>query len=1006
MANVTVTRARCYLVAQGIERSLAENIVQNLDVDESDFLARAEKEGALKRLREDMKDPDWESDAWGLDDVTNEELLQYLSIAELVSILKRHSSNVKDAKASEVQSAIDVVEGRDFYSIRNRIMHPVRPIETDDFPTLIGIAEDIRSVAPNLIWNPLIEAIKETESPFGVDIPTFWEESSRIPHNLPAAEFDDTGFIGRRRERDTVKRHIASHRNVITIVGAGGLGKTALALRVCHDILDDPQSEIERIVWVSLKTTQLTSSGVQEISHAVSNRDDLIDEIDRALGADDGDGASTNWDSVLAHAKDNHILLIIDNLETLGGGIVDLATDFPLESTLLLTSRIGLGQIEVPYSMPDFSGRDAGRLMRQLAAGYNCTAISELGHDRLMDYCKRLSFNPLGIKVFVQTVARGFSPESVLSDAHQADTQVNINEFLTYCWGQVYDSLSDDLRNIVAHMLAANRELSRTQIQELVEMDYVSLEKHLQELQQCNILETVRSQDPRDSHQMLYRLGNFAIDFLRRNHPPENRVVRNTLSQITTWQLEQETNERQQNSYRYAQIRVHAESRDEQIVARHLSNALRTISRYRKSEEVKKAEYAERARKSLSNAESHLPNWWEVHRVKAHFFETVEGRPIFDIRNAFETSIACKSDSDISLYHYATYLVRIGQFDSALEQIEVALGCPDAEELSLRSYKGLCLTLLGRYPEAIEEHDFCWTYMDDDTPPHFNRIRGTRYAESLRRYVEFLRRHEDPKKALEYLSKGFAIAEDVASRCRWDEHLAKVGVQLGSELLAMGIIPDSSTQPLYQKVAKWDWDRNFVDICRGSNKVQYRFSRSEPLRAAMPNSSSTGMVDTRLFRGSVSRVGDRFGFIKCQDFEEALRIYPNSLAIPGDWDYLLEGLEVEFQIEYQFRVGTPPNSTFRVVQLSWAAPKDHLYQGSIGRLVARSEVEGGPYGFIGDIKPALPFESIYMNPSSLSCPSEWEGLELNERVTMTLVSARPGPRAIGVRRTRTQSSTN
>ena len=58
------------------------------------------------------------------------------------------------------------------------------------------------------------------------------------PHNLPSQL---TSFIGREKEIETVKQLIASHGGgrLLTLTGAGGSGKTRLALQVAYATLDD-----------------------------------------------------------------------------------------------------------------------------------------------------------------------------------------------------------------------------------------------------------------------------------------------------------------------------------------------------------------------------------------------------------------------------------------------------------------------------------------------------------------------------------------------------------------------------------------------------------------------------------------------------------------------------------------------------------------------------------------------------------------------------------------------
>ena len=90
-----IERARCYLVLQGLERSLSETIVTCLDTSNHQFLTKEESYGALQRLKQDM------GEGWQLSDVSNVDLLPYLDLGHLVQLLNRHVANSRTIPASD-----------------------------------------------------------------------------------------------------------------------------------------------------------------------------------------------------------------------------------------------------------------------------------------------------------------------------------------------------------------------------------------------------------------------------------------------------------------------------------------------------------------------------------------------------------------------------------------------------------------------------------------------------------------------------------------------------------------------------------------------------------------------------------------------------------------------------------------------------------------------------------------------------------------------------------------
>ena len=307
----------------------------------------------------------------------------------------------------------------------------------------------------------------------------------------------------------------------------------------------------------------------------------------------------------------------------------------------------------------------------------------------MKQYCQRLHYNPLLIKWFVQAVGKGTRPEDVLS--HE-----DLGQALRFCLGNVYARLSHLSVEIISTLLAARRSLGQPQLQELLDAGHISLVEALQELQQSNIVE--RSVEPDSS--AVYQIGSLVLDYLSRYHPPDDTAVKRARDKLKHWQQEQDRGAVQQNTYRYGRKAILIDSNDERIAAPHLRNALNMM----------RSDDTANAHKSLERAQELTPQWWEVHRVKAHVLE-MEKRPIYEIEQAFEESINCE-DTDVNRFHYAVYLMRIEEYEKALEQIGRAADHQAADDLALRSIKGLVLLRNGRMPEALEELEYVWNCED------------------------------------------------------------------------------------------------------------------------------------------------------------------------------------------------------------------------------------------------------------------------------------------------------
>ena len=871
MANMGVMRARCYLILEGLERSIAENLMRNFDVDHASFLVADETERALQRLREDMQDS-----AWMASDVSTVDLLRYLDLGDLLGLSNRHRSAVRNARPSDIEGATKIIQDHGAHAIRKRVMHPVRPLEAGDYNALCAIAMKLPEEAPSLIWEPLIESISLIEDPRNIAdaaLPRFWLDDFRTVNNLPVAEFEDTGFIGRGDERRRLRQLILSDQRVITVVGAGGIGKTALTMRVCHDLLDDPSARFENLIWVSLKTQFLTADGIRSIQDSVDSQTMLLDHVADHSGAQRGSTSTVDWSPVLDQMSRHNTLLVIDNLETLGAELKELAFDIPQGSKLLLTSRVGLGEVERRFDMPAFSPKDSEALMRVLGATYGYSEIKELGHRALNRYCRRLHQNPLLIKWFVQAVGKGTSPREIFE-------REDFDEALSFCFSNVYQRLSPTAISVVNTLLAARRSLSQTQIRELIKVDRIDFDIALLELRQSNAIETSH----RDDGSTLYQINGLILDYLSRNHPPSNDVVKKTREALRQWQLEQDRSTSAQNTYRYGRNYVLVETIDHRIAAASLREALRQIN----------GRNGHGAETALQRALELTPDWSEVHRVKANVLK-LQQRPIYEIENAFEDSIRY-DDNDINRREYAAYLLSIGEIERALEQIDAALELGTGVENVLRSTRALALTRLSRISEALTDYEFVWSSRHLNQSQFDRMVQGTQYADALRRYVEQLNGQAKDEEASEALLDGIRIVDQTAADCGWDDKLTNVAIRLLAEKIDDANLRVDVSEQMLNAAAEWDSNESFVRACNLQKGLE-QFSHRARLAEAMPNVSRTaqGADHQARFEGKVDRLLGDYGFIQCAQLG-SVHMSATSLVEPGLWSELAVGDGVSFGV--------------------------------------------------------------------------------------------------------------
>ena len=213
-----------------------------------------------------------------------------------------------------------------------------------------------------------------------------------LPNNLPAQL---SAFIGRDREMSEVRALVESRR-LVTLTGAGGSGKTRLALQVAAELLDGSGDG----VWLA------------ELA-AVSDGDMVPTAISEALGIGEQPGRAV-LDGLLDALAFQSVLIVLDNCEHVIGACAKTADAILRHCPgvhLLVTSRepLGIGG-EAIYRVPSLSlpdpddpapaSGDAVALLAERAREQGVDlAIDEETLPLMVSVCRRLDGLPLAIEL-------------------------------------------------------------------------------------------------------------------------------------------------------------------------------------------------------------------------------------------------------------------------------------------------------------------------------------------------------------------------------------------------------------------------------------------------------------------------------------------------------------------------------------------------------------------------------------------------------------------------------
>jgi len=561
------------------------------------------------------------------------ELITFLDLGDTLQCVQRNAKRLPDWVSGNLSKFYGKIES--IIPIRNRVMH-ARPLEFDDFDRVTDCARQL-TLSLTSGWMQVRETMRELrQNPdyaSSVQIPDYFEEPSTTLHNLPSPDFDDTGFLGRSKEVESLRKALLGAYPIITVRGEGGVGKSALALKVAYDFVDDPDQPFEAIVWTTAKANKLTLREVVAIDGAIRTSMGIFESAADYLGR------NTNSDPLYdlhQHLTHNRILLIIDNLETiLDDAIRQFASDLSGHSKILFTTRIGLGAYDFPIPLGAFPTKDARHYLRRTCQVWGVNDVAKFPDSRLDDYCKRLQYNPLFIKWFVQGLDSGLRPDELLA---------NPKILLQYCLQNVFDHLSEDAKLTAYALLTIGGEQTQPALAFFTKLPTDRLQVALSSLISANIVLPQRSssQGGEDS----YHIGSLALFYLGNYNTPSVALQRQLLERrnILRTQQDQFASAGSGNPYTWGTIQQR--SADDYYVCNLLRQAIHLLT----SGDVDLAEAHVRQAFELS------PNFFEVRRVQALVLAAQKN--FVAAESEFEAAISLNPNSAPLRFWYANFLVR------------------------------------------------------------------------------------------------------------------------------------------------------------------------------------------------------------------------------------------------------------------------------------------------------------------------------------------------------------
>ena len=358
--------------------------------------------------------------------------------------------------------------------------------------------------------------------------------SPRQSGGLPA---ESTSFVGREAELAYLAQVVRTGQvrdadgrleraRVITVTGAGGVGKTRLALRTARLVAGDFADDVCLVRLSPLRAPDLLpNTAAAALGLVLTDRDAM--------------------DAVLAYLRDRRVLLILDTCEHLIDAAADFARKVTAEAdgvTVLATSRqplgmdgehrFGLAPLPVPESDRDLAGGDAADLFVQRAAtvapGFT---LDDESRADVITICHRLAGIPLALELAavrlralsLRELVAGFGMEMTTGSRR---TGVQRHRDLRSALGWSYDLCGEAEKTVWRRLsvFAGNFTFAAvTSVCAGHDLDRDELASALDELVRKSVLVQV-GDDDEDRYRMLDPIREFGADEL--NAAGDGQAVR------------------------------------------------------------------------------------------------------------------------------------------------------------------------------------------------------------------------------------------------------------------------------------------------------------------------------------------------------------------------------------------------------------------------------------------------------------------------------------------------
>ncbi|SFB87763.1 Tetratricopeptide repeat-containing protein [Flagellimonas taeanensis] len=619
------------------------------------------------------------------------------------------------------------------------------------------------------------------------------------------------------------------------------------------------------IIWVSAKTTMLTPLGVSEIENALRDFGGVIENISSTVGEREAKSLEERLKTILEYLEVFDVLLIIDNLETiLDENIRSFIREASQQCKILITSRIGLGELEFRRPLHGMSEHESIQLVRSLANLKKSNVLNRLENQNLIRIINQLHYNPLALKWFVNSVETGASPSEVLN---------NQQNLLNFCLSNVYEKLSKNAIQIINTILASRKSLNDAELIFITNLTSLEMRRAMNELFATTFISR-QIDHSSDQQEVKYIVPDFAQEYILRNHQISPEYIKSVSESLRQLNLSTANIKRVSGYNEFGVNAISITNSNEKVVGRLLNEALK----YSRIKDV------DNALKKVNEAKSILPNYFEVYRVGA-FIKATYG-DLLGAETDYKTGLSIAPDNPRLLYFYGNFLlINLNDLENAVEYAkkvyELRPESPYPTFLLTR-----ILSTIGEYESAIRINEKLIT---DSNLNHQNiRIARTHQIKTYHLWgTEYIRKEGDFEKAKEKFKKGIKIFEECVQNNLHDEKLINAFVNTLKYFVQL--IPKIQNEENVDFIK-----RKYLDY----HELISQDSQNEYFKNLLKNAYGIELSPSPILKGRIEKIffKQKFAFIRTKS--KSYFAHSNDFSVPNEFDNLEIGTPMDFSVGY------------------------------------------------------------------------------------------------------------